>query len=137
MTKVFTGILNNRITQFTDMNKMIVDEQNGFRKGRSRSDHIFTLNSTIKYYLNRNKSLYCTFVDLEKAFDWIERDLLYLKLLLTGIEGKIYNAIKCLYTDTTNCLRLNGQRTGWFMSNSGVRQGDTLSPNLFSLYIND
>ena len=137
MTKVFTGILNNRITKFTDMNKIIVDEQNGFRKGRSCSDHIFTLTSTIKYYLNRNKSLYCTFVDLEKAFDWIERDLLYLKLLLTGIEGKIYNAIKCLYTDTTNCLRLNGQKTDWFMSNSGVRQGDTLSPNLFSLYIND
>ena len=85
------------------MNKILVDEQNGFKKGRSCLDHIFTLNSTIKYYLNRNKSLYCTLVDLEKAFDWIERDLLYLKLLLTGIEGKIDIAINCLYTDTTNC----------------------------------
>ena len=81
--------------------------------------------------------MFCAFIDLEKAFDWVERDLLYLKLLKTGIEGKIYKSIKSLYSGTLSCVRLNGFLTDWFNCDSGVRQGDNLSPTLFSVFIND
>ena len=75
--KLFTAILNNRITAFSDQHNILVDEENGFRKGRSCSDHIFTLSSVIRHYLGNNQSLFCTFIDLEIAFDWIDRDLLF------------------------------------------------------------
>ena len=49
----------------------------------------------------------------------------------------MYSSIKSLYTSTNARLRLNGNLTAPFDTTSGVRQGDNLSPTLFSLFIND
>jgi hypothetical protein len=70
----------------------MADEQNGFRRGRSCEDHIFTLNS-----LARNQdNLHTPFIDLRKAFDFADRDMLFYKLLLNGIDGKVYNTMKSM-----------------------------------------
>ncbi|VDI32657.1 Hypothetical predicted protein, partial [Mytilus galloprovincialis] len=114
-------------------NDMLVDEQNGFRAHRSCEDHIFTLNAIVR---NCPKT-FATFIDLKKAFDFVDRDMLLYKLLLNKIDGKIYNSIKSIYVNTTACIRLNDTLTDWFSCNSGVRQGDNLSPTLFSIFIND
>ena len=74
---------------------------------------------------------------MQKAFDWVDRDLLKYKLLSIGINGKIFNAIDQLYKKTVSCGKLNQFKTNWFEVNSGVRQGDSLSPTLFNIYIND
>lgn len=137
ISKVLNSILNSRITQYCNDLNIIVDEQNGFRKDRSCEDHIFALTSVIQNYINSNKSIFCAFIDLQKAFDWIDRDLLLYKLLLLNIDGKIYNAVKVMYTKTLSCVKINTLITQWFSVSSGVKQGDTLSPTLFSLYIND
>ena len=83
------------------------------------------------------RSLFSAFLDIKKAFDWIDRDLLNYKLLSVGINGKIYNSIKRLYQNTTSCIKLNSINTEWFNVKSGVRQGDSLSPTLFNVYVND
>ena len=70
---------------------------------------------------------------MQKAFDWIDRDLLKYKLLSIGINGKIFNAIDQLYRKTVFCVKLNQFKTNWFEANSGVRQGDSLSPTLFNI----
>ena len=87
--------------------------------------------------MNENKPTFAAFLDMEKAFDRINRDLLFLRLLEYGIDGKIYNSIKNLYDDNKSSILLNGVSTDWFNVTSGVRQGDTLSPILFSLFINE
>ena len=53
-----------------------------------------------------------------------------------NIDGKIYIAVKKLYENTINCIRLNNIHTNWFKSLFGVRQGD-MSPTLFNVYLND
>ena len=63
--------------------------------------------------------------------------MLFFKLLKYNISGKIYNAIKSLYINTLSCVKLNDKLSNWFETISGVRQGDTLSPTLFSIFIND
>ena len=123
-------MLNHRISAFCDDNNLLSDEQNGFRRGRSCDDHIFTLSSIVQNYINQKSDVFCAFVDLEKTFDWVERDLLYLRLLRLGIHGKIYSK-------TLSCIRLNSLLTDWFETESGVKQGDNLSPTLFSIYIDD
>ena len=74
---------------------------------------------------------------MQKAFDWVDRDLLKYKLLSIAINGKIFNAIDQLYRKTVSCVKLNQFKTNWFEVTSGVRQADSLSATLFSIYIND
>ena len=74
---------------------------------------------------------------MEKAFDMVNRDLLFLKLLQKGINGKFYNTLKSLYTNNMYSISLNGHLSDWFQADLGVRQGDCMSSTLFALFIND
>ena len=80
IAKVYGSVLNNRLMKYLDKNKFLCEEQNGFRQNRSGLDHIFTLHSIIQNKLNAGTDLFIAFIDLKKAFDSINRDLLFLKL---------------------------------------------------------
>ena len=140
--KLFTALINERLTKFADINEIIGEEQAGFRSGYSTQDHIFTLHAIINIYLNklnkkRNKRLYCAFIDYSKAFDLVDRTSLWTKLLACNITGKIMKLIYNLYQNTKACVKLNNKISQSFRCNVGVRQGDNLSPLLFALFIND
>jgi hypothetical protein len=137
--KIYSSLLNGRVSEFLEDNQLTCDEQNGFRKDRSCTDHIFTLNSVLQNCINKeNRSVYAAFIDFKKAFDCIDRNYLLFKVLNEGIEGKLYWAIKSIYSKNEACVRLNTiHTTDWFSCDNGVRQGDILSPTLFSIFIND
>ena len=80
---------------------------------------------------------YMCFVDFARAFDCVPHDLLKLKLLQNGIDGKMYRTICSMYTNMKSTINLNGYMTEPFNINSGARQGDNLSPTIFNLYLND
>ena len=135
--KIYSSILNCRVSAFLEENNILVEEQNGFRKSRSCEDHIYVLSSLIECKKAQNQNVFAAFIDMSKAFDCINRNLLYFKLLKNNIGGKILYAIQELYKDTMSCVEINGMKTDWFATMQGVRQGDNLSPTLFSIYIND
>ena len=54
-----------------------------------------------------------------------------------GIKGKMYNLIASLYSNAMACVKISNYKTSIFDITSGVKQGDTLSPTLFSMFIND
>ena len=116
ISKLYSAFINSRLSAYLETNDMLADEQNGFRAHRSCEDHIFTLNAIVR---NCPKT-FATFIDLKKAFDFVDRDMLLYKLLLNKIDGKIYNSIKSIYVNTTACIRLNDTLTDWFSCNSGV-----------------
>ena len=137
--KLFTALINERLTKFVNENNIIGEEQAGFRSGYSTYDHIFTLHAIIDLYLNKfnRRRLYCAFIDYQKAFDLVDRASLWTKLLSYNINGKIMNLIYNLYQNTKACIKLNNSMSPTFDCNIGVRQADNLSPLLFSLFIND
>ena len=75
--KLVTNILNNRLQLFTEKYDKISQNQAGFRKGFSTVDHIFALNVLINLVQNRQKKLFCAFVDLKRAFETVWRDGLF------------------------------------------------------------
>ena len=71
--KLFTSILNDRLTTYINLKEMMSEAQAGFRKGYSTTDQIFTLKSIVELFLCQGRRLFCTFVDYSKAFDSINR----------------------------------------------------------------
>ena len=95
-SKIFTSVLNNRIMKWAEF---------GFRKNRSTIDAIFILNAIVNKVLNSKQRLYCAFIDLKAAFDNIYRNALWFKLHKCGINLKIVNIIKNVYTNVKSCVR--------------------------------
>jgi hypothetical protein len=116
---------------------ILCEEQAGFRKHYSTTDHIFNLKCLIDMHLRCNKTLFCAFIDYRKAFDSVDRCALWHKLLQYCIDGKMLKIIHNMYESAKSCVRLGTKLSDHFYSNVGVRQGENLFPVLFSLFLND
>ena len=74
-------------------------------------------------------------MDFSKAYDAINRTLLWTKLANIGLNGKVHQSQKALYTNVNCSVRINGYLTEWFSVLSGLKQGCLLSPLLFNLFL--
>ena len=88
MSKLFTSILNKRLLSWSDLNSVVTDAQFGFKPGSGTRDAIFVLHSLFSKTLREKKRLYCCFVDYRKAFDSIQHNKMWYKLMKYGINGK-------------------------------------------------
>ena len=137
MGKLFTSILNNKLNDYLSRYEILGEEQAGFRKHYGTCDHIFNLKCLIDLYLCKKKKLYCAFVDYKKAFDSVDRIALWQKMLKYNLDGKFFIIVRNMYEQAKSCVKLNGNCSQFFKSNVGVRQGENLSPVLFSIFLND
>ena len=96
-----------------------------------------SLTTLLETRRKRKLSTFCAFIDFKKAYDCISRDILWDRLSKIGVSGKLFAAVKSLYSSVSACVRVNNLTTDWFSVNRGVRQGCCLSPLLFNLFIND
>ena len=81
--------------------------------------------------------MFCAFIDFSQAFDSIWRVGLWRKLLVNGVDGKIFRLVSNMYKNIKSCVKNNGETSAFFASQCGVRQGENLSPVLFAMYLND
>ena len=137
IAKVFSMIINKRISKYLESNSIILPNQAGFRQKHRTVDHVLTLHTIIKKYQTRKKKIYCCFVDLKKCFDTVWQTALYYKLMNYNINGKVYTVIKNMYKNMDFTIKLNDMLTEKFKIENGVKQGCPLSPTLFNIFIND
>jgi len=136
--KLFSSILNIRLCQLIDKDKLIAPSQIGFTKKKRTSDHIFVLKAIIEEAKAHRKPIFACFVDLKKAFDTVWRDGLLFKLISNhNLDPKFVRLIKAMYSDVSSCVKINNSTSEYFKLAIGLRQGCTLSPQLFNLYIDD
>jgi hypothetical protein len=135
--KCYTSILNRRLYNWLEVHDKIAENQAGFRKDYSTSDQIFNLYSVVQKYLcQKGKKLYVGFVDLKKAFDSVQHNILLNALRQDGVHGKFLTAIESMYSSLLACVRSGNEYSEFFECPAGVRQGCVLSPTLFSVVIN-
>ncbi len=111
--------------------------QIGFKAKQRTSDHILVLKTLIDSYIKQGKKLYTCFIDFAQCFDTVWRDGLFYKLLKYNIGGSFYGILRSMYQNNVCSVKVSGGRTEPFYCNNGVKQGCTLSPSLFNLYVND
>ncbi len=112
--KIYAGILNKRLTTWSEHHQKISDEQNGFRHGRSCADHLSTLTQIIDSRKKLNQSTFIAFIDFSKVYHRISRPLLWRKLKQSGVSPKFLQAIQSLYKDVKCSVKINGHYSEWF-----------------------
>ena len=137
-SKLYSYVLNRRISNWVEENNVLGEEQAGYRCNRSPIEHIFTLYAMISKQLVKHKKLYVAFIDFKKAFDGITRAKLWIVLRKYGIDGKMLRALKSMYMSVKTKVRVNGSLyTDSIDCPRGLKQGEICSPIIFSLYINE
>ncbi|CAF3293547.1 unnamed protein product [Rotaria sp. Silwood2] len=131
--KVFARIIERRCQQIVE--PQIQENQWGFRAGRSTTDQIFTLQQIIEKSWEFAKPIYALFVDLEKAYDRVPRNILWNVLKEYDIQDQLLSAIQSLYKNCQSCVRINGSKSDNFQVQVGLRQGCVLSPLLFIIFM--
>ncbi len=105
---LYCSVLNTRLSTWTEVNQLLHAEQDGFRKGWSCVDHLSTLTSIIKTLKQMRKSTYTAFVDFSKAYDPVDRRLIWSKLGSIGLGGMMVQALKQIYNKVECCVKVNG-----------------------------
>ena len=112
----------------------IGEKQCGFRQGRGCIDQVFAVRHVCEKYLAYGKDVFWAFMDLEKAYDTIDRHDTWQMLIVYGVVGKLFKAVQSFYVDRT-CVRLGNVVSEWFPVNVGLKQGCVMSPWLFNVYM--
>ena len=131
--KIFNKLLLNRLVPKID--PLLRNNQNGFRSGRSTLSQILTLRRIIEECSLCNLDAVFIFIDFSKAFDSIDRSVMFEILGLYGIPPPILNAIKLLYTNNTSTVLSPDGETAPIDIKAGILQGDTLAPFLFIIVV--
>ena len=101
-------------------------------------DNVFVLYAIVQRYLTKKSGkVYVCFVNFKKAFDTINRSMLWNVLRKAGVGGKILKILQSMYKIVKSCVRCPESLTDFFDCPRGVRQGGVLSPTLFSFFINE
>ena len=96
-----------------------------------------SLNAILEKAKETNQQVHKAFVNIKKAYDTVDRPTLWTKLEKLGFGPVFINCLKVLYSDDCITSSLNGRSTRNIYLKRGVRQGCSLSPLLFNLYISD
>ena len=131
--KLYNKMLLNRIRPHID--RYLRKNQNGFRAGRSTVSQVLALRRIIEGLKSKNLSAIITFVDFKKAFDSINREIMFKILAAYGIPQLIVDAIAIIYDNVKAKVLSPDGETDWFNLFVGVLQGDTLAPYLFIIVL--
>ena len=123
--KLFLTIVNNRITAFALEHNILSPNQLGFVQMNRTSDPHIILNNIVRKYCHiKGKKIYGCFVDFSKAFDSVPRDILLKKLLDRGINGKVFEIIRKIYTEDMAAVKFGNKASEPFKTNKRTKEYD-------------
>ena len=136
-SKIFEKLTYARMLSFISRFNILSSCQYGFRRGRSTTQAITKLLSYLMPAYHCKIFSACFFLDLRKAFDTVDHNILIRKLDHYGFRGNCCTYLKSYFTNRNQYVYLNGEKSDTRNISFGVPQGSILGPLCFSLFIND
>ena len=137
ISRLFEKLVYDQFYGFLNVNKLLFSQQSSFRLLHSVLTCL--LKCTNDWYLNLENSEYTavTFIDLKKAFDTVNHDILRQKLEHYGVKNKEIRWFCSYLTNRKQCCKVNGQLSDLESITTGVPQGSCPGTLLFIIYVND
>lgn len=135
MPKTFEKLLVPKCT--TVLDKVISDNQHGFRHSRSTTTNLLTYYTDLISYISKGIQVDAVYTNIRKAFDSVDSSILVKKLEIVGIVGPMHAWLESYLNGRTQQVKLGDSVLLSINVTSGVSLGGHLSPILFTLFIND
>ena len=135
LSKLYAMLLLARMDEWAETRGLRAAGQAGFRSGRGTLDNSFVLRHLVDSAALKEQPLYCAFIDFSKAYDRVDRQLLWRCLQGMGLAGPALDTLQQMYEHVWLQVRAGGSLGEPFRSDVGVKQGCPLSPLLFGIYI--
>ena len=137
ISKVMEKILYDQLYNYLSNFRLLSDSQFGFRKFHSTATAL--LDCTNDWYMNLDRKMFnlVVLIDLKKAFDTVDHQILLRKLELYGVKGQALSFLNSYLSNRSQKCQINGSLSSEKMIRCGVPQGSILGPLFFLLYIND
>jgi len=136
LCKTMERLINRRLIEYLEMNKILTSLQCGCRPNRSTTDHLIRLESEVRKAFATNEHLVSIFFDLEKAYDMTWRHGIVSDLYAIGLRGHLPRFIAAFLRLRTFRVRIENELSDLQIQRNGVAQGSILSVTLFAIKIN-